>query len=216
MSLYPALTQTKFDSYLENSIQHDNPFEKIRYTEKVFENPSNFKNYVKASRATKPIVDELGNIHQGFTYWSEAEFDGFTLPAQGREKDYCKKWVSYGCGNIKQHPNNQHYAQHELKSCKTRSCPLCWVDWVNRQANRSTRRFMKFTEDKQYNFRRIRRPHRHVVAGVFCHGRVCRVDQSLALHVEVSLCLFCCAFTTLAFGSACRRASTAVVIFKVN
>jgi hypothetical protein len=155
MSLYPALTQTKFDSYLENAIQYDNPFEKIRYTEKVFENPSNFKNYVKASRATKPIVDDLGEIHQGSTYWSEAEFDGFTLPAQGREKDYCKKWVSWGCGNTKQHPNNQHYAQHELKSCKTRSCPLCWVDWVNRQANRSTRRFVKFTEDKQYNFRHI-------------------------------------------------------------
>ena len=34
-----------------------------------------------------------------------------------------------------------------MKSCKTRSCPLCWVDWVNRQANRSTRRFVKFTED---------------------------------------------------------------------
>ena len=141
MSLYPALSQSKFDSYLENSIEPDNPFAKMAYSEKTFESPNNFKNYVYQAQ-TSP-------------YWKEAEFDGFGLPAQAREKDYCKKWVSYGCGNTKQHPRNQHYAQHEQKSCKTNSCPLCWVDWVNRQANRSTRRFLKFTEDKEFFFRHI-------------------------------------------------------------
>ena len=44
---------------------------------------SNFENYVKASRATKIIVDEKGDIHRGKTYWSQACFDGFGLPAQG-------------------------------------------------------------------------------------------------------------------------------------
>jgi len=130
-TLYPALTQSNF------------------------ENPNNFKNYVKASRATKIIVDEKGDIHRGKTYWSQACFDGFGLPAQGQSKPYCKKWVSYGCNNTKQHPKGKHYAEHEQKTCKTAHCPLCHESWINRQSNRSARRFVKFSKDKQYHFRHI-------------------------------------------------------------
>lgn len=152
---YPALTQTKLDTRLENQIEPQDPFVKQEYTEQALENPTNFQMYVKASRATKVIVDDLGNVHQGPTYWKDAEFDGFGLPAQGMAKDYCKHWISYGCNNIKEHPKNQHYCQHSQKSCKTNSCPRCHVDWINRQANRSTQRFMKFTKDKKFFFRHI-------------------------------------------------------------
>ncbi len=156
--LYPALTQSKcklIDSYIENQIIPNDPFVKQESTEQELENPSNFQMYVKASRATRIIIDNLDNIHQGSTYWSEVNYDGFGLPAQGLSKDYCKKWVSYGCNNTKQHPKNQHYAEHSLKSCKTKSCPKCHVDWINRLANRSTQRFMKFTENKKFFFRHI-------------------------------------------------------------
>ena len=149
---YPAFTQS---NYLENSIVPDNPFEKIQYTEKIFERSSNFENYVKASKATRLIVNENGEIKQGLKYWSEVSFDGFTLPAQGEYKPYCKKWISKGCNNTRQHPDNKHYAEHTLKSCKTASCPKCFPDWVNRQSNRSTQRCMKFLENKQYKFRHI-------------------------------------------------------------
>ena len=37
MSMYPALSQTKFDNYLENSIEPDNPFADFDYSEKTFE-----------------------------------------------------------------------------------------------------------------------------------------------------------------------------------
>jgi len=116
---------------------------------------SNFENYVKSARATKIIVDEQGNIHRGVTYWSQAFFDEFVLPAQGQSKPYCKKWISYGCNNTKQHPKGKHYAEHEQKTCKTAHCPKCFVSWINRQANRSTRRFMKFSKNKQFSFRHI-------------------------------------------------------------
>jgi len=129
--LYPALTQSNF------------------------ENHSNFKNYVNSARATKLIVDEQGNIRRGKTYWSNAFFDGFVLPAQGRSKSYCKKWISWGCNNTKQHPEGKHYAEHEQKTCKTAHCPLCFESWINRQANRSARRFAKFAKNKKYNFRHI-------------------------------------------------------------
>ncbi|MCH7967543.1 MAG: hypothetical protein IIB02_09060, partial [Thaumarchaeota archaeon] len=103
---------------------------------------SNFENYVKSAKATKVIVDEKGDIHKGVTYWSQAQFEGFVLPAQGQAKLYCKKWISYGCNNIKQHPRGKHYAEHEQKTCKIAHCPKCFVSWINRQANRSTRRFV--------------------------------------------------------------------------
>jgi len=130
-TLYPALTQSNFG------------------------NPNNFKNYVKSAKATKIIVDEQGNFHRGSTYWSEALFDGFVLPAQGYSKPYCKRWVSWGCDNGKQHPRGKHYAEHEQKTCKTAHCPLCFESWINRQANRTTRRLAKFTKDKIYYFRHI-------------------------------------------------------------
>ena len=153
---YPALSQSNFKQYLENTVQNRvDPFIEPVYDEKIFEGPSNFKKYVKAARAKELIVDDTDKIKSGETYWSKINFDGYGLPGQGRAKDYCKKWVSYGCNNIKQHPHKQHYAEHTLKSCKTNNCPLCFVDWINRQANRSTRRFVKFTENKQFNFRHI-------------------------------------------------------------
>jgi hypothetical protein len=156
--LYPALTQSKcklIDSYMENQILPTDPFVKQQYTEQESHNPSNFEMYVKASRACRIIVDDLDNIHKGSTYWSEAEWSGFTLPAQGRSKDYCKKWMSKGCGNTKQHPQNKHYAEHTLKSCKTKSCPKCHVDWINKLAGNAARRLGKYSEDKKFNFRHI-------------------------------------------------------------
>lgn len=153
--VYPALTQSNFDNYLENSVETFDPFRKPVYEEKEFERPSNFEMYVKAAKASKVIVADNGEIKSGPTYWSQVEFDNFKLPGQGEYKKYCKKWISKGCDNVKQHPGKKHYYEHTLKSCKVNSCPKCFVDWVNRQANRSTRRFMKFVENKQYNFRHI-------------------------------------------------------------
>jgi hypothetical protein len=132
--------------------------ENVLYPAFTQSNPSdsnNFQKYVKASRACKPIVDEQGNIHKGETYWKSAYFDDFVLPAQGQAKPYCQKWISFGCDNTKLHPKGKHYAEHEQKTCKVAHCPLCHVSWINRQANRSTRRLMKFSENKNFNFRHI-------------------------------------------------------------
>ena len=116
---------------------------------------SNFERYVKSAKATKVIVDEQGDIHKGITFWSQFSFDGFVRPAQGQSKPYCKKWISFGCNNTKQHPKGKHYAEHQQKFCKTAHCPKCHVSWINRQANRSTQRLVKFSKNKQFSFRHI-------------------------------------------------------------
>jgi len=107
----------------------------------VLSRASNYKNYVFQAQNSK--------------YWKEFNHEGFVLPAQGQAKPYCKKWVSWGCNNIKQHPKGKHYAEHEQKTCKIAHCPLCFESWINRQANRCTRRFSKFAKGKEYHFRHI-------------------------------------------------------------
>jgi len=148
LETYPAYTQSnlEFESHVKP---------KFVFNDEKEIQLSNFKNYAKSAKATKVIVDEQDNVHRGETYWSQASFDGFVLPAQGQSKPYCKKWVSWGCNNTKQHPRGKHYAEHEQKTCKIAHCPLCFESWINRQANRSTRRFSKFAKDKKYHFRHI-------------------------------------------------------------
>jgi hypothetical protein len=148
--VYPVLTQSNFVNQ-----ESTDPFAKPTYKEEDTTRLSNFEKYCRAARATKVIVDDQDNIHKGSTYWSQVEFDGFVLPGQGRSKPYCKKWVSWGCNNTSQHPKGQHYAEHEVKTCKTSHCPLCFESWINRQSNRSTKRYSKFAENKQFHFRHI-------------------------------------------------------------
>jgi len=137
MSLYPAYTQTK----LEYAIQTQDPLAKTTCQEKDTTQLSNYQNYVHQAQSSK--------------YWKEVEFDGFTLPAQGQSKPYCKKWISWGCDNTKQHPQNKHYAEHKLKTCKVAFCPLCFESWINRQANKTTKRLQKFLDYKKFKFRHI-------------------------------------------------------------
>ncbi len=146
--LYPAFTQSNFEFE-----SHVKP--KFTFNGKENNRLSNFQNYVNGARSTETLVDEQGNIRRGKSYWSNAFYDGFGLPAQGQAKPYCKKWISWGCNNLKQHPKNKHYAEHEQKTCKIAHCPLCFESWINRQANRSTRRFLKFANNKKFNFRHI-------------------------------------------------------------
>ena len=135
--MYPALTQTKLEYEIEDVPYVQEP----TYTEFDTTNLSNYKNYVLQAQKSK--------------FWKDANFEGFVLPAQGESKAYCKKWVSWGCNNTKQHPQHKHYAEHEIKSCKVANCPKCFESWINRQANRTTKRLTTFSEDRDYQFRHI-------------------------------------------------------------
>ena len=124
-------------------------------------NPQTILNKIDVSHLHHSWSAYQNYVHQAQTspYWKNAEYEGFTLVAQGQSKEYCKKWISYGCDNVKQHPNKQHYAEHQLKSCKVAFCPKCFESWIGRQANRTTRRLSKFLESrkirKHYKFRHI-------------------------------------------------------------
>lgn len=117
--------------------------------------------YSQSILVNKPISSYANYLQQAreSPYWKDVEYGGFNLPAQGLSKPYCNKWISYGCDNIKQHPRNQHYAEHILKTCKVSSCPLCHESWIGRSANRSTKRLTMFLETKKHRVWKFR----HVV-----------------------------------------------------
>ena len=128
---YPAYSQTILDSVILKI-----PISKIEPSE----NKTAYQNYVQQATSSK--------------HWN-IDFDGFGLVAQGRSYQYCMKWNSLGCDNIKEHPRNQHYAEHTLKTCKTSHCPLCFESWIARQANRTARRLQKFLKNRKFKFRHI-------------------------------------------------------------
>lgn len=132
---YPALSQS--NPALE--FEQQNPKFVFNEDNQILKN--NYQNYVEQAYSSK--------------HWKKAEFEGFHLPAQGEYNAYCMKWISKGCNNLKLHPENKHYAQHEIKTCKRSHCPKCFESWINRQANRSSRRFMKFAGDKKFYFKHV-------------------------------------------------------------
>jgi len=156
MSLYPAKSESNLDYIIEDDKKFSD-FDSL-------ENLSNFKNYVFQAQNGDELCKNCEKLQKqvGISEkivckhnWKSAEFNDFTLPAQGRSSDYCKKWISYGCGNTKQHPSGLHYAKHQQKSCKKAECPLCFQDWINQLAYRSMRRFIEFAKDKPFNFRHV-------------------------------------------------------------
>jgi len=137
---YPAPTQTKLELG-----KVENEFLPALFTPAaIYDDLAQFTNY--------QIYVDYARFDPS---WKDAEWNGFKLPAQGTAKEYCGKWVSWGCNNILAHPKNMHYCEHQVKTCKTAPCPICVESWINRQANRSTRRAMKFLENKQYSFRHV-------------------------------------------------------------
>lgn len=151
--VYPALSQS--NPTLQYLVQDKKDFESHKEPKYVVNDDSNviktnYQNYLE--RAYESSVVKKGKRLNG---WHDVEFDGYKLPAQGSYNQYCQKWVSWGCSNTKFHPENKHYAQHEVKTCKRSHCPKCFESWINRQANRSARRFMKFAGKRKFYFRHV-------------------------------------------------------------
>ncbi len=89
------------------------------------------------------------------SHWKTAEWQGWKLPAQGEYDQYCQKWNFFGCNNTNYHPDKKHYCEHQLFQCKRSKCPKCVESWVNRQANRSTRRIKKHIKLYKSKFKSV-------------------------------------------------------------
>lgn len=113
----------------------------LDFHEELYSQKTNFENYVEQANSSP--------------YWQTVSFDGFVLPAQTLPKHTCGKYKIMGCDNLRQHPENKHYVHSMVMSCKSLSCQRCFVDGINRQANRSARRTMKYAEKRKFHFRHV-------------------------------------------------------------
>ncbi len=71
----------------------------------------------------------------------------WTLPGIAEKKNDCGDWLSKGCFNTKDHPQNKVNVIHKKKSCFRSKCDYCWLEkWLARESTRATRRIEKYAE----------------------------------------------------------------------
>lgn len=81
---------------------------------------------------------------------------GWRLPGQGSAYGTCGKWHHYeGCLDVASHnqmrlDGSDHVGQVYIKkihqSCYRADCPICFEDWVTREADRATYRILEFAK----------------------------------------------------------------------
>ena len=104
-------------------------------------------------KKTPDYVEYWNRIHQN-TNWNEANYDLkhgkklsrliFKMVGTGESKEYCGMFVTEGCANYNEHPNEMAYGQRRRLACKRAECPVCWDSWLIREASRVTERIEKF------------------------------------------------------------------------
>jgi len=82
------------------------------------------------------------------TNWYTIEKYGWHLPATKEAHDWCGKWSTMGCLDIKAHKNTEAHDKGFVKtfqrSCYRADCETCYKKWMARESNKSTRRIEKY------------------------------------------------------------------------
>ena len=101
---------------------------------------------IQLSLKTYPALkrSEKSLIHEGLNQ-KEIQHDGWHLPGQKVERDFCQTWSYMGCLNKSNHPNGCIFLKPFQKSCFRADCRLCCFKWLGRSASKATKR-MKLYE----------------------------------------------------------------------
>jgi len=113
------------------------------------------------TKKTPDFVEYWSEIHKD-TNWNDVSYDlrhgkksdkqlFFKMVGTGEPKDYCGDFVTEGCDNFLNHPNDMVYAQSRRLTCKRAECSTCWDSWLIRESSRVTERIEKFRMLSQRN-----------------------------------------------------------------
>ena len=75
----------------------------------------------------------------------------FKLIGTQEPKELCGKFVTEGCINFEEHPNDMGYGRNKKLTCKSSHCSECWDSWVTRESSKATKRIEKFRTISQRN-----------------------------------------------------------------
>jgi len=101
------------------------------------------------------IFDQL---HES-SNWYTIEQDGWHLPATKDAHDWCGKWSTMGCLNVKAHKNTEAHGKGFVKtfqrSCYRAVCEICYKKWMARESNKATKRIEKYEKMSKENAKHI-------------------------------------------------------------
>ncbi len=92
-------------------------------------------------KKTLDYVEYWNEIHQD-TNWNDVSYDLkhgkksnkqllFKMVGTGKAKVYCGHFVTEGCDNFLEHPNEMVYVQNRRLTCKSAECPICWDSYLD-------------------------------------------------------------------------------------
>ena len=91
--------------------------------------------------------------------WNTVEHDGWHLPATKEAHEWCGKWTTMGCLNVKAHENTKAHGKGFVKtfqrSCYRADCEVCYKKWMARESNKATRRIEKYEKQSGKNAKHI-------------------------------------------------------------
>ena len=102
----------------------------------------------KQSRSSLNRVRAFVEDRKFLTNWETVSHEGWRLPATLKKHDWCGLWQTFGCLNSEEHQRlgkgNMIYVKQYQRSCYRSSCKECYIKWIARQANASTRRIEEY------------------------------------------------------------------------
>ena len=107
-------------------------------------------------------------IHREGNYYTISD-DGWQLPSVGvQTRDTCRKWHTNGCLNVQNHPSKDGrphaYVKSRAMTCFKALCPVCWENWISREASRGTHKLETYEKITTSGYRR--NPVKHLVISV--------------------------------------------------
>jgi len=98
--------------------------------------------------AFEQTENEGEDKYRFLTNYKNFEYYGFTIPGIKEAHDWCGLWQKIGCVHAEDHINSEHKGKIFLKQykrgCFRPACETCYNRWQSRQANRSSRRILKY------------------------------------------------------------------------
>lgn len=116
-------------------------------------NQSLFKFMGPASKQSNSILQNTASFveeRKFCTNWMDIEYQGWRLPAISEPHDWCGLWKTIGCNRTDLHERlgkgRLTYVKQFRRSCYRSKCKSCYLNWIARQANASSRRIETYFE----------------------------------------------------------------------
>ncbi|MDH5659261.1 MAG: hypothetical protein OEY17_07965 [Nitrosopumilus sp.] len=109
----------------------------------------------KQSKSSLQGVREYVDEHKFLSNWNDIDHGGCGLPSTGDKHHWCGMWQTFGCLHSQEHQRlgkgNRIYVKQYQRSCYRPACRECYLKWIARQANASTKRIEQYEQNTKHS-----------------------------------------------------------------